>query len=189
MTADKRLLQAKRMLDESKFSEASEIYQDILAEGSGGAAEAAYNLGIMNQLGKGFHKSNSEALRFYGISSEMGHPMAKYRMASIWYGENKIEESLHLFDKISEENPSAAYWAYRITSCKDNKFHVEKTSSDYYLELAGRQGHILAKRIIAFRHLRGYYGLSEIPKGIALYFGALRELRKAINNGEKLKYT
>lgn len=62
-------------------------------------------------------------------------------------------------------------------------------SSQFYLRLAAENGHVLAKRILAIRYMRGRVGLSNIPRGVIMHIRAVNNIIHAVNYDDKIKYT
>ena len=182
------LVQAKELLKSGKFKEAIDIYQSLLAERSDGAAEAAYNLGIVYQVGSGVNVNIAEAEKYYRLADSLGYKMATYRIANLLFKSGNIDEALLFYEKIAESNPSAAYWSYRILN-KKNTVNDRAVFVDHYLELAANQGHVLAQRAIAMNFLKGEKGIFKIPLGVKLYINTLVNMTRVVKRDDKLKYT
>ncbi|MDX8448504.1 tetratricopeptide repeat protein [Mesorhizobium captivum] len=187
MIENPSLAKAKAYLDDKQFDQAIGIYQNLLSEGSHGAAEAAYNLGIIYQAGSGVRSDKSEAKKYYTISEDLGYPMATYRIASMHFANGEAEMALACFKKIADQNPSAAYWVFRIL--KDHATETEKNSARTYLYLADKLGHVLAKRIIAMENIKGRNGILNIPAGIIMYFSTVKKMIEVVRDNDKIKYT
>jgi TPR repeat protein len=180
---------AKVLLQEKRFQEAIAIFERIANKGSEDAAEAAYCLGVVHQIGSGVQVSIDKAKKYYLIAQQSGKiSIATYRLASIYYSLGELQKAYESFREIAQINPSAAYWAYRILVGNSN-LDDDPDASEKYLNSAAEQGHVLAQKIIAVRFIFGKHGVSNIPHGVKLYFKMISSAFRAIKNGEKLKYS
>lgn len=177
---------AKTLLKNKNYHEAISAFDNIVASDSACVGEAAYCLGIIYQSGEAAPKDIKRAEAYYRIADERSYAMAAYRLGGIYNNNCMYADAFVFFKKIAENNPSAAYWAYRLIV--DKKIPNHEEDINVYLELAAAQGHILAERALAFRYICGRKGIRNIPKGFFRYVKMARNAANVINSGDKLKY-
>lgn len=167
------------------------LYQKIFETGGAAAAESAYSIGVLYD--SGYPSSETPAARdslaekYYLASEALGYNMAAYRRGALYQRQGRLVDALRLFEATSHENPSSAYWAARILYV--NPALANDHDSEYYFERAADLGHLLAIKHIALEYLKGRRGRLGLVKGLALYAKLLPAVRKALRDGDKLRYT
>jgi TPR repeat protein len=179
---------AKKMLQEKRFQEAISNFERISKSASKDAPEAAYCLGMINQIGSGVPANIEEAKKHYLIAERSGYAMATYRLAVIYRDNGEPEKAYRSFQAIAHDNPSAAYWAHWLLQ-NNNRLDDDPHASERYLNSAAEQGHVLALRIIAMRFVSGNKGITKIPYGLKLFLKMSLNTRRVVNRNEKLKYS
>jgi uncharacterized protein len=178
---------AKLMLGQKRFPEAIGLFKAIVNENSEASPEAAYCLGILYQSGNGVQKSVEEAERYYLIAEQSRYTMATYRLAGIYHRSGELPKAYASYRSIAQNNPSAAYWTYRLLM-SDKSLDSNPGAGETYLNSAADQGHVLAQRITAIEHIYGRRGLLKIPVGLYLFLKMACNSVQAASRGEKLKY-
>lgn len=183
--------EAKSLLQEGKTEQAVALYEKIFETGGVAAAESAYSLGVLYD--SGYPSSQTPAARgalaekYYQASEALGYSMAAYRRGALYQRQGRLVDALRLFEATSHENPSSAYWAARILYA--NPALANDRDSGHYFERAADLGHLLAIKHIALEHLKGRRGPLGVAKGLALYAKLLPAVRKAVREGDKLRFT
>jgi TPR repeat protein len=178
---------AKMMLREKRFQEAMAILEAITNRKSDASAEAAYCLGIIYQAGGGAPANIDDATNYYLIAEQSGYSMATYRLGGIYNKRGELRKAYDSYQATAQNNPSAAYWAYRLLAL-DNNLDTNPNASDKYLNIAAEQGHVLAQRIIAMKYISGGNGFLKIPYGFYLFLKMAWSAIRVTSEGEKLKY-
>ena len=174
------------LIQEDRIDEAIAMCEEILCENHRDRAVAAYGLGILYDGAYSRNADEEKAEYYYSISESEGYAMASYRLGGLFLRQEKTVEALEKFRITAQENPSSAYWIYRILSgmpgAGENKIEAEE-----YLSLASRCGHIHAQKIQLLRKARGIDGFGNIPKGILGLFKLVFKSRDAIASNERVK--
>lgn len=187
MNSISQLNAAKVMLGQRRFSEAIALFRAIVNENSEASPEAAYCLGILYQSGNGVQKSVEEAQKYYLIAEQSGYTMATYRLAGIYHRCGELPKAYASYRSIAQNNPSAAYWTYRLLM-SDKSLDSDPGAGVKYLNSAAEQGHVLAQRVTAIEHIYGKRGLLKIPVGLYLFLKMACNTIHVSSRGEKLKY-
>lgn len=188
MAENARLKEAKSKLLEQKYAEAITIYNEILDNGRSGSAEAAYSLAIVHLSGSGVPTDSDKAEKYFLISEKIGYPMATYRLGGLFHAAGNSSKAYAAYQKIADENPSAAYWAYRLLEL-DQALDVDPGAAERYLTSASNQGHVLAQKVIAKKYLSGKNGLTKIPHGVKLFIRTVINMKRAVVAGDRLMYS
>jgi TPR repeat protein len=179
---------AKNMLREKRFDWAEATFERLIREESQDSGEAAYCLAIMHHTGSGVQKSVDQAAKYYLIARQHGHAMAAYRLATIYEQHGELQNAYYSYSAAANTVPSAAYWAYRLLT-RDRSLDKDPRATEKYLNSAAEQGHVVAERIIAMRHLSGEKGLLKIPYGVVLFGKTIFHIVQAVFiKNEKMKY-
>lgn len=149
---------------------------------------AAYSLAILYESGSGVEKSSSEAEKYYILADEAGYEMASYRLGSLAHRRGDVSKALEYYKVGAHENPSSAYWCYRILSDNPILQHEDNENIDY-LRMAESQGHVLAKKVSAVAMIKRGRGLSTKFAGVKKLWTILLETRRAVADKDKLKFT
>lgn len=95
----------------SKVSD-SETISNLRQEANSGDADSAAELGDMYENGHEVTKNMKEAAKFYGIASNLGHPICSYRLAQLNLSgtgvPRNLEKALELFKLASDNNIKSA---------------------------------------------------------------------------------
>jgi len=161
------LASAKNKLRDRQYEEATRMFEQILKRDMGGAAEAAYCLGIIYHTGSGVPKDVDEAERYYNLARHSGHTMATYRLAGIFQRRGDARKAYDFYRTIAPINPSASYWAYRMLA-ENESLDQAQDAGERYLSAAAEQGHVLAQRVVALKYASGKMGLVHVPLGIVM---------------------
>ena len=176
------------MLREKRFQWAAATFERIIRDESRDSAEAAYCLAIMHHTGSGVQKNLDEAEKYYLIARQRGHPMATYRLATIYQQSGELQKAYETYCSAAHNVPSAAYWAYRLLTTNQS-LDRDAEAAEKHLNSAAAQGHVMALREIALRNLSGREGLLKIPYGMALMTKAMFNLiQTVVIKNEKMKY-
>lgn len=179
---DSHLVQAKEALHRGEVEKAVSTLLDAMSYDSKKAL-AAYSLGIIYDSNSDVH-DDELALNYYSIAESGGIDMATYRIAGLKQRMGDNIKSLEMFKKISDRNPSAAYWCYRLIQKNDpNDPEVE-----IFLRSAASQGHILAKRDILMEQLKGRRGAIQMAVGAFGMIKLFRETVAAYRAGDEVLY-
>jgi TPR repeat protein len=144
-------------------------------------------LGIIYQAGGGAPANIDDATNYYLIAEQSGYSMATYRLGGIYNKRGELRKAYDSYQATAQNNPSAAYWAYRLLAL-DNNLDTNPNASDKYLNIAAEQGHVLAQRIIAMKYISGGNGFLKIPYGFYLFLKMAWSAIRVTSEGEKLKY-
>jgi TPR repeat protein len=176
------------MLREKRYEWARASFERLIGEDSCDKGEAAYCLAIMHHIGSGIQKSLDEAAKYYLVAKQQGHPMATYRLATIYEQRGELQNAYQLYCAAADTVPSAAYWAYRLLN-RERILDDDPQAAEKYLNSAAEKGHVVAERTIAMRYLCGEAGLLKIPYGVALFCKALFHIiQVVIIKSEKMRY-
>lgn len=187
MNSISQLNAAKLMLGQRRFPEAIALFKAIVNENSEASPEAAYCLGILYQSGNGVQKSVEEAEKYYLLAEQSDYTMATYRLAGIYHRRGELPKAYASYRSIAQNNPSAAYWTYRLLM-SDKSLDSDPSAGEKYLNIAVEQGHVLAQRVMAIEHIYGKRGLLKIPIGLYLFLKMACNTIHAASRGEKLRY-
>jgi tetratricopeptide (TPR) repeat protein len=179
---------ALNAVHDHRFKEAVPVLERLVDAEPWVAGVAAYTLGILSENGFGVPKDEQKAIEYYSLSQDADYEMATYRLASIYQRRGDFAEALRYFQMSSQSNPSAAYWCYRIL-LENPVLRGQEADVEDHLSLAISQGHILAKKVQAFRKLKGNHGLKGIFAGLHEVISTIAAARIAVKNDDKLKYT
>jgi TPR repeat protein len=178
---------AKTMLREKRFQEAIATFEAVANGKSDASAEAAYCLGIIYHSGEGAPANIDDATQYYLIAEQSGYSMATYRLAGIYNKQCELQKAYDSYQTVAQNNPSAAYWAYRLLAL-DKNLDTNPNASDKYLNTAAERDHVLAQRIIAMKYISGRNGFLNVPYGLYLFLKMAWNAVRVTSKGEKLKY-
>lgn len=182
------LTAAKLLLRERRLQEAVAMFDRIIDEKSNESAEAAYCQGILYHSGSGVPKDLDQAEKFFLVAERYGYPLASYRLGGMYYRRGDFKRAYDSFRSVAQDNPSAAYWAYRVLIA-DRRLDKDPDASIKHLNNAAAQGHVVAQRTLAIRHVLGREGLLKIPLGFVLYAKAVANIFKVVViDNDKMKY-
>ncbi|MER9236090.1 hypothetical protein NKI56_29245 [Mesorhizobium sp. M0622] len=153
---DLQLLQAKQALQRGDMQAATSILLDAMKY-EGKKAAAAYSLGIAYDMDSAFQNTDL-AVEYYSIAESLGSDIATYRIAGVQQRSGNFVEAIERFKRISDSNPSAAYWCYRLI--KD--VNPSDPQVEIFRDKGASQGHVLAKRDILIEGLKGKKGIRRM---------------------------
>jgi TPR repeat protein len=178
---------AKSLLRQKRFQEAIGLFEGIANEKSIDSSEALYCLGIIYHSGTAVPQDLAKAKDYYLAAERLGHAMASYRLGGMYLSIGDLSRAYGIYCSVAHTVPSAAYKAYRLLKI-DRGLDEDSGAGEKYLQSAAQQGHVLAERVIALRHISGSEGLRNIPYGFKLFTENVRNIFRVVNAGEKMKY-
>jgi TPR repeat protein len=179
---------AKLLIRERRLQEAAAMLDRIIDQKSNESGEAAYSLGILYHSGGGVAKDLNEAEKFFLVAERYGNPLATYRLGGMYYRRGDFKKAYDSFRSVAQDNPSAAYWAYRVLIA-DRRVDKDPDASRKHLNNAAAQGHVVAQRTLAMRYVLGREGFAKIPCGFVLYAKAMVDIfRVVVIHDDKMKY-
>lgn len=188
MNDAEQLRAAKDMVRAKRFPEARAAFESLSKTGSIEGIDALYCLAIIHYTGSGVEQNLDEAIQYFTLAHERGHVMASYQLGGILEKLGEIENAYKVFQWAAPHIPAAAHRAYlllRATSGLDS----DPNAGEKYLVMAADQGHVIARRKIAWRVLSGREGWQKIPYGLFLYAKAAVLIVDAVMiKDDRLKY-
>ncbi|SRR5579871_157031 len=179
---------AKSLIRERRLQEAVAMLGRIIAQKSSESGEAAYCLAILYHSGSGVAKDLNQAEKFFLVAEEYGCRLATYRLGGMYYRRGEFKKAYDSFQSVAQDNPSAAYWAYRVLIA-DRLVDKDPDASRKHLNNAAAQGHVVAQRTLAIRYVLGREGFAKIPRGFVLYAKAIANIfRIVVVHDDKMKY-
>lgn len=181
---------AYEMVNQKRYAEALLILNRIASEGS---AWAHRYLGYMHCLGLGVAKDINQSLSHYEAAYAGGQfDDVAYIIAGLHLRAGRPHDALEWWRKDTKWPISSAYWQYRVLR---EHPHLASYSDerDELLKRAAASGHIIAKRDIAFRMMRGDAALGGRSQGMMAWlrlFPAIFRIANESNvdfNDERLR--
>jgi TPR repeat protein len=188
MTDIERLALAQLAARDGRLADALAELSELSSKGGSITAEAGYTLGLIYDGGLGVERDEAAAIRYYELSAAEGNSLAHYRLAGLYQRNRQFRQALEYFRQTAPTNPSGAYWCFRIVRDHPN---LSDGSDEAETRLAQAQslGHILAKREIALRKVKGWSGTFARFGGLLELLKIFWEAKGASARGDKLKYT
>lgn len=188
MNERKELDDAQRAIHAGAFSDAVPVLTTLSDLETAVGGEAAFCLAVLYEVGSGVPQSTDNAVKYFGLAEARGYSPATYQLAGYGLRRDERDYALEKYRSIADCNPSAAYWAYRIIH-EDPKLRRRDLEEEYFLDLAAKQGHILARKLLYARQIRGSKGLLRVPAGIFGFLSVYVAAFRAVRAGEKILYT
>lgn len=127
---------------------------------------AKVRLGWMYQRGLGLSVDLVKAETLYQEAHQAGASEAPYYLGCLYRITKRYGQALrHLEEAASNNNPSAAYWAY-LMHRKGEGVDRNWGRAIQLLQQAAGLGHIFAKRDLAKLRATGHFGLLNVPRGL-----------------------
>ena len=109
-----------------------------------------------------------------------GYSPATYQLAGYSLRKTHLQDALKRYRAVADQNPSAAYWTYRLLA-ENPQFRAHADEDETYLGLAARQGHLIAKKTVLLSKAKGRYGIAAMQSGIIglipLFFAMIRAVK------------
>lgn len=188
MTDRDELESAQRATHAGRYSEAIPTFKKLAEEKSLIAGEAAYCLAVLYETGCGLAQSSELAESYFRRSETQGYSPAIYQLAGYSLRKRNFKDALRRYSSVAEQNPSAAYWAYRILT-ENPQLRTMNSEEDIYLDLAARQGHLVARKAQLLATVKGRNGIAAIPLGLAGFVPLFIEMFRAVRRGDRSKFT
>ena len=169
----KDFLEAKSLLDRGLLDESLEIFLRL------------YDAGQKNQsstiawiYSKIEDKDLKKAKYYYSVASDQGDSYAQHALGGIYFAEGDTVNAVKFYEMAANNGRKECYHLiYRIL-----KSEGKNSESTKYLDMAYNAGDNFAIRDTALRYASGAYGISQIPKGIAMYVRNIPRLIKTARN-------
>jgi TPR repeat protein len=171
---------AYQMLKERRYGEALPILEKAADSSSAWAHEC---LGYMYWNGSGVPKDGSRAIQHYEASYNDGRRSVANMIGNLYFRDGRPEAALEWWRKDNQRPISSLYWQHRTI-----KTHPHLAGypgeADELLKKAAELGHVLAKRDIAFRMMKGQKNLGTRFEGLRDWLGILPYALGLIRNDE-----
>jgi TPR repeat protein len=142
---NERFWLAYDMMQAGNYASARLIFEEIQIFNNDAKCQLAY----LCQMGLGGDQDYDQAISLYKAVVDHGRVDAAYDLRL-----DKTKESIPYFEVASKKGDcSASYWLSEIYSGY-NGFQKKNEKSSYFLELAEKQGHLIAKKILLNSQLR-----------------------------------
>lgn len=164
--------QAYRLCNQKQYAEALPILNQIANEGSAWAHE---HLGYMYWHGLGVARDFDQFLRHYEAAYGGGNLDLAYYIAAQHWRAGRPDVALVWWRKETKHPVSPTYWQYRVLK-KHPHLAAYPGERDELLKRAADSGHMLAKRDIAFRMIRGDAVFGSRRQGIGAWLRLIPEL-------------
>jgi len=180
---DKQLhVAAADHLAKKNYVEAFRIYEQLASKGYG---ECQVYVGWMLHEGIGVVSNRAQALEHFRQAAQQGHPKGMFYVGRALTAESKHSDAFFWYQNAAVNGYMPAVYRLGIAYLDGLGVPINRSLGISSLRRAASSGHILAKRELALRSIRGELGVLNIPKGIWLFiemlFSASRvALRKGI---------
>lgn len=179
---------AKKLCADGKGEEAVEVYKKMMVDIPEITSRANYRIGSIYQVGKGVPEDTGAALIYYELAEKDGLSIAAYSSGVTYQMMGNMREAYKKFSSISERNPSAAYWCYRLLS--ENKDLEQFDGQNLlYLETAVSLGSLWAMKSYIRRALAGKAGIHGVFR--AAYFAVMMPywVYRAVSRRDVMTYS
>jgi TPR repeat protein len=188
VTKREELDTAQRATHAGSYSEAIPTFRRLTENESIIGGEAAYCLAVLYETGSGVVQSSDEAERLFAQSETYGYSPATYQLAGYSLRKGQLKDALERYRSVAEQNPSAAYWVYRLLA-ENPELRTETNEEQLYLKLAVKQGHLMARKALLLAKIKGRHGITAIPSGVAGLLPLYRAMFRAVKDRDKSKFT
>ena len=157
---------AYELMVSGRHGQAYGRFVELACTGDGWAALYA---GWMHHQGLGRAVDCGAAEQSYKQALEFGVPDAAYYLGTLYREQQRYSQALEYFDRAARsDNPSAAYWAYRMLARGEGVPQDDAKAAEY-LKRAAQLGHVYAARDLARRTLRSRPGFVECVKALCAW--------------------
>jgi len=113
---------------------------------------------------------------------EKGHSStALFNLGTMYYSLRKLDLAEEIFfDGATKGNASCMYWLATLYFLY--KYLEKKQEIKSLLECAIKRGHVRSKHGLGRLLMKGHYGITNIPRGIYLYFSGMCESVRLADN-------
>lgn len=188
MTDRDELEAAQRATHAGQYSEAIPTFKKLAKEKSAVGGEAAYCLAILYETGHGLAQSSELAESFFRESEIQGYAPAICQLAGYSLRKRDLDGALKRYISVAEQNPLAAYWVYRVLT-ENPQLRTRDNEEEIYVDLAARQGHLMARKAQLLAEVKGKKGVAAIPRGLAGFMPLFIAMFRAVRRGDKSKFT
>ncbi len=143
-----------------RYDEALPILKTLSDEGSAWAHEC---LGWIYWHGHGVRKDTDQSIQHYEAAYDGGQLSAANVLGGLYFRKGHPETALLWWRKATEKPISMLYWQYRVTKAHP-QLEAYSGESDALLIEAADAGHVMAKRDIALRMMKGQRSFGTVSK-------------------------
>jgi TPR repeat protein len=154
---------ASELFENERYEEAFEKYR-VLAEK--GLVAAQLLLGWMYHAGKGVHQNLEEAEKWYQKAAVTDSPEGQFYLATLHRTKRQYQQAIEWFEKSASQGYSPAIYLLGKLYYIGDGVAINKEKAFEYFERAAQDGHLFARRNIAYDMIKGHRGISRIPFGI-----------------------
>lgn len=188
MDNSEKLDAAGAAMARGRGDEAIELYKSILNSGGEYVPHAYRGLALIYEHGIGVEHDFGRAKELYLRAESEGGPTMSYYIGRLHQKQREFKEAIECFKKVSDTNPSSAYWAYRHLS-EDPSLQSYEGEAKEYLETAALLGHVHARKQLILGRLKGWRGMLSLPGAGIEYVRLILQTRRAVKDGDHFLYT
>jgi TPR repeat protein len=155
---------ARLFFETGKYEEAFSAYVR-LADTSYGRA-IYLRLGWMYEFGMGTEKDVRKAEYWYQKAAKSGIPAGYYALAGMCFRAGLSNQVKIYMEHAAEEGYAPALFHLGQMYRFGKGVAVDEARAYEFYEKAAARGHVFARRAIAQRMIRGYFGLWRVPIGL-----------------------
>jgi len=168
------------LLCAKRYDEALAILKTLSDEGSAWAHE---RLGWMYWHGHGVRKDTDQSIQHYEAAYDGGQVSAANVLGGLYFRKGRPETALLWWRKATENPISILYWQYRVTKTH-SQLEAYPGESDALLIEAADAGHVIAKRDIALRMMKGQRSFGTRLEGLRAWFKVFPYAIRIVMNDE-----
>jgi TPR repeat protein len=178
---------AYEMYNQKRYAEALPLFNRLASDGSAWAQEC---LGYMYWDGIGVARDFDQSLRHYEAAYDGGKPDLAYNIAGLHLRAGRPDVALVWWRKDTKRPISSTYWQYRVLR-EHPHLAANPGESGELLRRAADLGHLIAKRDIAVRMIKGDAALGGRWQGVRawlrLFPAAVRIVSANVDDDERLR--
>lgn len=166
---------ATRLFDEGHYEEAFKAYHKLAESGS---VRAQLLVGWMYHAGQGVTQNFDAARDWYRKAADAGSPEGQYYLGTLYRTDGQYEQAISWFEKAASQGYARAFYGLGKMHEIGEGVTINQNKAYEYFERAANLGHMVAKREIAVRMIKGQRGLTRIPIGLCRLAGTMKAAYK-----------